>query len=441
MSAPSGLSRLFSLISRHPFVVIVIALLLSVVSVFYTIQNMSFLTGRDDLMPKNAPYQVEYREFNKNFGDQDEIVVVVEADDPLLASRFSSSLYERLAKETGLFRELFYPGGLPYFRRNGLLFMPLEELQGMRRTLELAKPVLKDLAAAPSIKTLFTSLTARIDSYLKQPSPEKLEQLSFMLSTLDKGFAGFDGKQSPLSMDSLLKGSTDTPSMLENAGRQQVIAIRPVKEQGSFVPSEQAILKVRSELGELLRKPEFKGVTAGLTGIPVLEFEEMRSSMDDMEIAAILSLVLTVILLLFAFRGLRNTIAAMVTLISGICLAFGFATLVVGHLNILSMAFAIMLIGLGVEYGIQVVLRYQEELQSNHSMTEALETGMVANIKPVLLAALTTALAFLTFVLTDFKGIEELGIIARRHLCLCAGNLHRPACHAGTVKQGSRAKG
>jgi len=77
-----------------------------------------------------------------------------------------------LAKETRLFRELFYPNGLPFFRRNGLLFMPLEELQGMRHTLVMAGPVLKDLAAAPSIKTLFTSLTTRIDSYLKQPSPE-----------------------------------------------------------------------------------------------------------------------------------------------------------------------------------------------------------------------------------------------------------------------------
>ncbi len=419
MSPIKQSNRLTSLIIRFPKIVVVLSLMLSALCVFYTANKLEFLTGRDDLMPRNAPFQVEYREFSKNFGDQDEIVVVIEADDPLLASRFSDALHQRLTNDSGLFKELLYPGGLPYFRQNGLLFMPLEELHGMRRTLEMAKPMLKELATSPSIKTLFSSLTGQIDDYLQRPSAEKLERLTFMLSTLDKGFAGFDGKQSALSMDSFLKGSSDTPSMLENAGRQQVIAIRPVKEQGSFVPSERAILKVRAELGELLRKPEFKGVTAGLTGVPVLEFEEMRSSMKDMEIAAALSLVLTVILLLFAFRGLRNTIAAMVTLLAGICLAFGFATLVVGHLNILSMAFAIMLVGLGVEYGIQVVLRYQEELRGNHSMTEALETGMVANVRPILLAALTTALAFLTFVLTDFKGIAELGIIAAGGICAC----------------------
>lgn len=420
MSSTHQTSRLISLVTRFPKTVVALSLLLSALCVFYTARNLEFLTGRDDLMPRNAPFQVEYREFSKNFGDQDEIIVVVEADDPLLASRFSATLYERLGKETRLFRELFYPNGLPYFRENGMLFVPLEELRGMGRTLEMAGPVLKELAASPSIKTLFSSLTGQIDGYLQHPSAEKLEQLSFMLSVLDKGFAGFDGKKSALSMDAFLKGgNSDTPSMLENAGKQQIIAIRPLKEQGSFIPSEKAILKVRAELGELLRKPEFKGVTAGLTGVPVLEFEEMRSSMKDMEIAAGLSLALTVVLLLLAFRGLRNTIAAMVTLLSGICLAFGLATLIVGHLNILSMAFAIMLIGLGVEYGIQVVLRYQEELQAGRPRLEAIHQGVSANIRPVLLAALTTALAFLTFVLTDFKGIAELGIIAAAGIAAC----------------------
>lgn len=413
-------SKLFTAICRRPWLVLGAALVLSLISLVYTIQNLSFLTGRDDLMPSHAPFQVEYREFSKNFGDQDEIIVVVEANDPLLASRFSSALHDRLSKETGLFRELFYPSGLPYFQQNGMLFMPLEELHSMGRTLDMAAPVLKELAASPSIKTLFSTLTSQIDDYLINPSPEKLERLTFMLSALDKEFSGFDGKNSPLSMDLFLKGGgNDSPSMLESAGKQQIIAVRPVKEQGSFVPSEKAILKVRAELGELLRKPEFKGVTAGLTGVPVLEFEEMRSSMKDMEIAALLSLVLTIILLLLAFRGVRNTVAAMVTLLIGISLAFGFATVAVGHLNILSMAFAIMLIGLGVEYGIQVVLRYQEELYGAEDLQTAIIHAMSANIRPILLAAITTAMAFLTFVLTDFKGIAELGIIAAGGIWAC----------------------
>jgi uncharacterized protein len=86
---------------------------------------------------------------------------------------------------------------MPYFRQNGLLFMSLDELKAMHSTLAMAGPVLKDLAAAPSIQTLFSSLTNQIDDYLKTPSPDKLQRLTFMLGTLDKGFAGFDGKKAP----------------------------------------------------------------------------------------------------------------------------------------------------------------------------------------------------------------------------------------------------
>jgi hopanoid biosynthesis associated RND transporter like protein HpnN len=417
-------SRLFAFIAQRPRQVLGLALLLSAFSVLYTVRNMEFLTGRDDLMPKNAPFQVDYRAYRAEFGDQEEIVAVIESDDAERSTRAADALYARLNREQGVFREVFYPGGLPYFRKNGLLFMPLEEIRQLRNTLTMAAPVLKDLAAAPSVQTLFTSLTRQIDGYLAKPDPATLKSLTFMLTTLDKGFKAFDGRgsgpSSGMSMDSFLKGNSDgTPTMLESAGRQQVITVLPVKEQGSFVPAEKAIQVTRAALDEILKKPEFKGIKAGLTGVPVLEYEEMATSQSDIQLATILSLSLTVILLLFAFRGLLNVIAAMVSLIVGICLSFGFATLAVGHLNILSMVFAIMLIGLGVEYGIQVVLRYQEELKSGVGGMEAIETGLAANIRTIIMAAATVALAFATFAFTDFKGIAELGIIAAGGVFIC----------------------
>ena len=413
-------NRLFAFISRNPRLILGLALLFSSLSVVYTIKNMKFLTGRDDLMPRNAPFQVDYRAYRAEFGDQEEIVAVIESDDAANSTRAADALYARLNRDKKIFRDVFYPGGLPFFRKNGLLFMPLEDIKKLRHTLTMAAPVLKDLAAAPSVQTLFTSLTGQIDNYLKSGDPAALASLTFMLTTLDKGFKAFDGKSSGLSMDSFLKGGdSDKPSMLENAGKQQVITMLPVKEEGSFVASEKSIKAARAALDEILKKPEFKGIRGGLTGVPVLEYEEMATSQKDIGIATILSLTLTVIMLLFAFRGLLNVIAAMVSLIVGICLSFGFATLAVGHLNILSMVFAIMLIGLGIEYGIQVVLRYQEELRDGASGMEAIETGLSSNIRSIIMAAATVALAFATFAFTDFKGIAELGIIAAGGVVIC----------------------
>ena len=420
MPHPTYKSRLFAFVARRPVLVLTIALLLSAASVVYTIRSMEFLTGRNDLMPQNAPFQVDYRAYQAEFGDQEEIVAVIESDDAERATRAADALYARLTRDSGLYREVFYPGGLPYFRKNGMLFMPLEDIRRLRETLTLSAPVLTDLAASPSIQTLFTSLTRQIDGYLAAPTPDSLKSISFMLKTLDTGFKGFDGKTSALSMDSFLKGGGDgKSSMLESAGKQQVITVKPVKDESSFVASEKSIAAVRAALEETLKKPEFKGVKAGLTGVPVLEYEEMATSQRDIEIATILSLSLTVVLLLFAFRGILNVIAAMVSLIVGICLSFGFATLAVGHLNILSMVFAIMLIGLGIEYGIQVVLRYQEELRQGADGMTAMETGMAANMRTIVMAAATVAVSFATFAFTDFKGIAELGIIAAGGVFIC----------------------
>ncbi len=162
--------KIFNLAAGFPKTVLALALLLSVVSILYTTEKMEFLTGRDDLMPRNASFQVDYRSYRQEFGDQEEIAVVVESDDAAKATSCSDALFDRLKREQGVFVEVFYPGGLPYFRKNGMLFMPLEDLRNLRKTLTNAAPVLKDLAAAPSIPTLFSSVTRQIDDYLNAPN-------------------------------------------------------------------------------------------------------------------------------------------------------------------------------------------------------------------------------------------------------------------------------
>jgi len=415
---------LFGLVARYPFLVLLAALILSAVSVMYTKDNLEFLTGRDDLMPKNSTFHGNYRDYRQEFGDQEEIVIVIESDDPERADRFARELHADLLKKKDVFREVFYPGGLEFFRKNGLLFMPYEELHSLRENLAKAKPVLKDLAAAPSVQTLFTSLTNRMDDYLKQPpgspgSAERLSELTFMLDKLGAGFDRFGKTEGgSFSLNDLFSASGEE-SAFTKAARMQLITILPVKESGSFVPAERAIAAARGEVAKLAGRPEFKGVKAGLTGIPVLEYEEMATSQRDITLATVVSIVLTVILLLFAFRGVLNSLAAMTALLVAIALSFGMATLVVGHLNILSMVFAVMLIGIGIEYGIQIVLRYQEELGKGRQRLESLRTALNRNIWAIAMAAATVAAAFITFVFTDFKGIAELGIIAAIGIGIC----------------------
>ncbi|MBI5655980.1 MAG: MMPL family transporter [Geobacter sp.] len=417
---------LFGFIVRRPRLILACALLLSLLSVVYTWQRMEFLTGRDDLMPKNTQFHRDYRAWRAEFGDMEEIVVVIESNDQEKAGRFGEELQARLQKRKDLVQEIFFPFDMPFFKKNGLLFMPLEDLQSLRDNLLLAKPVLKELAAAPSVQTLFTTLTNQMDGYLAAapgtPGRDReLAGLSFMLTSLGRGIGAFaaSGTAEFSLQEFFFRGRDGKESAIAKAGQMQIMTILPVKEQGSFVPAEQTISLIRTTLAELAKRPEFKGVTAGLTGVPVLEHEEMATSDRDIKIATALSLALTVVLLLVSFRGVLNVVAAMISLIVAICLSFGFATLAVGRLNILSMVFAVMLIGIGIEYGIQVVLRSQEELNSGSDELAAIAAGLNRNIWGIVMAAATVAAAFLTFVFTDFKGIAELGIIAGGGVVIC----------------------
>lgn len=417
---------LFGLVARFPRAILATALLLSLLSVVYTKERMEFLTGRDDLMPKNTGFHRDYRAWRGEFGDTEEIVVVIESADQEQAARFGDRLYGKLTEEKKYVQNVFYPFGLEFFKKNGLLFLPLADLRALRDNLTMAKPVLKALAASPSVQTLFTFLTGEMDRYVAQggsaPGADKqLASLTFMLDRLGLGFRKFgEGGATSFSLEEFFTAGPDgKESQLAKAGKMQILTLLPAKDATSFVPADEAIKLVRREIGALQKLPEFKGVRVGLTGVPVLEHEEMATSEHDITVATVISLALTVVLLLFAFRGGVNVFAAMVTLGVAICLSFGFATLAVGHLNILSMVFAIMLIGIGIEYGIQVVLRYQEELASGRGEMDAIAGGLNRNVWAIVMAAATVAAAFLTFVFTDFKGIAELGIIAGGGIVIC----------------------
>ena len=426
MQTPSILpGRLFRVVAAYPRVIVAFSLLLSLLSLLYTKHSMEYLTGRDDLMPKNRQFFLNNATYNREFGGPDEIVAVMESGDREQATLFGERLEQALRKEKGRFSDIFFPGGLPFFRKNGLLFMPLADIKALKKNLLMAQPVLKALSASPSVQTLFTFLTGEIDAWLAGDRSSPVEQarlarITFMLEKLDIGFSSFGkGGLSNLSLEGFFLGSGGEDSAFARAGKMQILTVTPVEKSGSFVPAEEAIATVRREI-ELLKKiPEVKGVTVGLTGVPVLEHEEMTTSQRDITLATVVSLILTVILLLVAFRGLSTMLAAMISLGVAISLSFGFATLAVGHLNILSMVFAIMLIGIGIEYGIQVVLRYKEELALGMDEEEAIGQGLNRNIWAIVMAAATVAAAFLTFVATDFKGISELGIIAGGGVAIC----------------------
>ena len=166
-------------------------------------------------------------------------------------------------------------------------------------------------------------------------------------------------------------------------------------------------------------REEVPGVNAGLTGEPVLDYDEMAQSQKDMTVASIVSLVLCALIFIYGYNETGRPVKATMGLMAGLAYTMAFATLAVGHLNILTITFVPMLIGLAIDYGVHLITRYEEELRKGKTNEAALTIAMVFTGQGIFTGALTTGGAFLAMYFTNFKGIQEMGLICGGGLLLC----------------------
>src|SRR5439155_8969856 len=166
-------------------------------------------------------------------------------------------------------------------------------------------------------------------------------------------------------------------------------------------------------------KAEVPGINLGITGEPVLEFDEMAQSEYDTTVATIVSLVLVAFIFIYGYSESGRPIKATICLVVGLAYTMAFATLVVGHLNILTITFLPMLIGLAIDFGVHLITRYEEELRRGKTEREAIEKAIVYTGQGIFTGCFTTAGAFFAMALTDFKGIQEMGIISGGGLLIC----------------------
>ncbi len=164
---------------------------------------------------------------------------------------------------------------------------------------------------------------------------------------------------------------------------------------------------------------EVPGVNAGLTGEPVLEHDEMEQSKKDTLLASIASLILCALIFIYGYSETGRPVKATICLIVGLAYTLAFATLTVGHLNILTITFVPILIGLAIDFGVHLVTRYEEELHHGKTKEAALAKAMMFTGQGIFTGALTTAGAFLAMGLTNFKGIQEMGVICGGGLLVC----------------------
>lgn len=396
-------------------------LLLAVLAIVFTVRHLEFSVDRNDLVGADKEYHRNFLAYKQAFQLQDELVVIVESEDTEKNRQFIERLGARLQNEPDLYTDILFNNDVKMLGNKALLFFPEEELENLRDTMREYRPVLHQFGQATNLLSLFRHVNHQFRTTPREPLPENQPMLD-ALPALERIVQQAE--------DSLRR-----PGIPPSPGIAALFDARQEAERQIYITFDEGrlfLLTARARAAgmnlravERLRvlvdvvHVEVPGVNAAITGESVLEFDEMAQSQRDTLQAGTLALVLVALIFIYGYRESGRPLKAIVCLIVGLAYTLAFATAVIGHLNILTITFVPMLVGLAIDFGIHLVTRYEEELRNGQSEESALETAMVHTGQGIFTGCFTTAGAFFAMALTDFRGIQEMGIICGGGLLIC----------------------
>lgn len=396
-------------------------LVLFVVCVVYTVKHLQFDTSRNNLVGANKKYHQNFLAFKKEFPTQDDLVVVVESEDPDKNRQFVERLGARLEAETNLFHDVFYKGDLKMLGSKALLFVPEADLQELKKTLADYKPFIKQFTRTTNLVSLFSMVNTQFRTAKREQNAEN--------ESMVKAFPALERIVTEATASMRRPGTAPSPGInalfSPDEDAEQQIYITFAKGRIYLVSAQAPREELNSDSVERLRELvaqtqlEVPGLNVGITGEPVLEHDEMAQSQKDTIVASIVSLLVCALIFIYGYQQTGRPVKATFCLIIGLGYTMAFATATIGHLNILTITFVPILIGLAIDYGVHLISRYEEELRRGRTEQAALIKAMVYTGQGIFTGAFTTAGAFLAMAFTNFKGIQEMGIICGGGLLVC----------------------
>jgi hopanoid biosynthesis associated RND transporter like protein HpnN len=397
---------------RRARLILALSLILTALSVDYALTNLGINTDTGQMFSDTLPWRHTYLQYQKDFPESVEnLVLVLDGSNPDLVEQASRQLAQRLSQDMRLVKWVYRPDAGPFFEREGLLYLSPDELGKLSDNLAAIQPFLGRLAADPSLRGFAGLLGQAVDAVMVGGQRFDLDRvLDEVTRSVD---AARRGETRTLSWQELMLGRTATGG---HETRRFVI-VKPKLDYRQLLPAGAIMGHIRS-VGRELGLSAGGGVPRGervrlrITGDIALAYEELKGVSRGAGLAAVLALILVGAVLGFGLRSGRLVLASLVALVVGLTWTSGFATVAVGRLNLISVAFAVLYIGLGVAYAIHFCLRYREVMMEGVGHAQALRRTAQDVGESLVLCAVTTGIGFFAFVPTSFAGVSELGIIA-----------------------------
>jgi uncharacterized protein len=405
-SALTALALLFvRWTSHHPRTIIIAFVIVTAVSGVYVAWHFAIDTDVNALISADLPWRQRELAYEAAFPQSTQtILAVVDAPTPELANAAATALAQQLSsQQNGLFRSIEQLGGGPFFERNALLFLTTPDLTANLSQLEGASPSFAILAADPSLRGLIQAFSLSLGAAqmgMFDSMPQTLNQLSGAVESV------LAGRPTSFSWKEFLTGES-----AKAGGRRQLIAIWPKLDFNALEPGRQATAAIR-EAGERANLASDFHARLRLTGpVPIVD-QEFATLQQGALVNGVVTAALVLAILWLALRSFKIVLAVSLTLASGLAITAAIGLMIVGAFNPISLAFAVLCVGLGADFAIQFSVRYRSERHTCGELRKALAlTGLVV-CAPLTLAAASAAAGFMSFLPTSYIGMAELGVIA-----------------------------
>lgn len=434
------------LVTKHPYWVIVISLLLTALSLLVTLVGiplgpglrlgpLGFQSDRNDLLSQDLDWNQRFIHWYRTFEGINDLIVVVDAwgsdgrNDPGDEER-ARALVDELAAALDASpwtRQVTWRYAATDAHPSAMRLLGMADFRQQIEEIAASQPML----AASTPEELFADILRQIQreaaglaSVTEESEAEAVAGLNELARMVD-AMAQVLGTplDEPVDFGRLMNG-TDAMGwqyFVSDNGRHFYIRVSPVLETGTISAAERAIAETRAIISEVsARHPE---VEVGLTGVEVVEADETQVAMVDSTISSVVAAIIISALLILAFHSWRLPLIAMVSLLVGIAWSFGFVTVSIGHLQVLSVVFAVILLGLGIAFGIHLASRFEMVRHAYPDTTEgfmaAMRDAFLTMGPGIITGAVTTAAAFAAVMFNDFKGLAEMGAIAAGGIMLC----------------------
>jgi len=383
--------------------VVLVAVGLAAVSLWLGATRLGVNSDSVAMLDEDLPFRQTWQRYGEAFPHLDDnLLAVIEAPTPEQAQAAASDVVARLAARDDIARSVVWSAGSDFFADNGLLYLPPDALEELADRLAEAQPLLGRLAGDTRAAAVF-ELLEQLEANAANPAAATFDRAAIHARVAEALDAALDDRPRWLSWQRLLD---DAPGGVA----RETLVIDPVLDHSRVLagrPVIENLRELRAGLG-LDRGP----VRLYLTGSVALGFEEMQSVIDGARLTGVLALVLVSIIMYAGLRSVRLGLIALLNLALGLSITVGFAAVAIGRVNMISVAFVVLYIGLGINYAVHYLLRYREIASAEPNRVSAVIAAGRFLSRPLLLSAATTALGFFAFVPTAFTGIAQLGLIA-----------------------------